>query len=50
MLRMEVKVRVLDDKDITVRAANLLIKKGINDFEGLSNITQGEIMKRSFQD
>ena len=32
-------MRILDDEEITVRAANFLIRKGINNFEDLSNVT-----------
>ena len=38
-------MRILDDEEITVRAANFLIRKGINNFEDLSNVTQKEVMK-----
>lgn len=38
-------MRVFDDEEITVRAANFLIRKGINNFEDLSNVTQEEVMK-----
>lgn len=38
-------MRVFDDEEITVKAANYLIRKGINNFEDLSNITQEEVMK-----
>lgn len=38
-------MRILDDEEITVRAANFLIRKGINNFENLSNVTQKEVMK-----
>lgn len=38
-------MRVFDDEEITVRAANFLIRKGINNVEDLSNFTQEEVMK-----
>lgn len=38
-------MRILDDEEITVRVANFLIRKGINNFEDLSNVTQKEVMK-----
>lgn len=38
-------MKILDDEEITVRAANFLIRKGINNFEDLSNIAQKEVMK-----
>ena len=38
-------MRILDDEEITVRAANFLIRKGINNFEDLSNVTQKEVME-----
>ena len=38
-------MRILDDEEITVRAANFLIRKGINNFEDLSNVTQKEVIK-----
>ena len=38
-------MRVFDDDEITVRTANFLIRKGINNFEDLSNISVEEIMK-----
>ena len=37
-------MRILDDEEITVRVANFLIRKGINNFEDLSNVTQTEVM------
>ena len=38
-------MRILDDEEITVRVANFLIRKGINNFEDLSNVTQKEVME-----
>lgn len=38
-------MRIFDDEEITVRTANFLIRKGINNFEDLSNFTQEEVMK-----
>ena len=38
-------MRIIDDEEITVRAANFLIRKGINNFEDLSNVTQKEVME-----
>ena len=40
-------MRVLDDKEVTVRTANFLIRKGIENFEDLANISSEEIMKWS---
>ena len=40
-------MRVLDDDEITVRTANFLIKKGIENVEDLENISSEEIMKWS---
>ena len=40
-------MRVLDDDEITVRTANFLIKKGIENVEDLANISSEEIMKWS---
>lgn len=40
-------MRVLDDDEITVRTANFLIKKGIENVEDLGNISSEEIMKWS---
>lgn len=37
--------RVFDDEEITVRTANFLIRKGINNFEDLSHVSEEEIMK-----
>ena len=37
--------RVLDDNEVTVRTANFLIRKGIENFEDLANISSEEIMK-----
>lgn len=37
--------RVFDDEEITVRTANFLIRKGINNFEDLANVSEEEIMK-----
>ena len=40
-------MRVLDDDEVTVRIANFLIRKGIENFEDLANISSEEIMKWS---
>ena len=40
-------MRVLDDDEVTVRTANFLIRKGIESFEDLANISSEEIMKWS---
>ena len=40
-------MRVLDDDEVTVRTANFLIKKGIENFEDLANISSEEIVKWS---
>lgn len=40
-------MRVLDDDEVTVRTANFLIRKGIENFEDLKNISSEEIMKWS---
>ena len=40
-------MRVLDDDEVTVRTANFLIRKGIENFEDLANISSEEIMKWS---
>lgn len=40
-------MRVLDDNEVTVRTANFLIRKGIENFEDLANISSEEIMKWS---
>ena len=40
-------MRVLDDDEVTVRIANFLIRKGIENFEDLANIWSEEIMKWS---
>ena len=40
-------MRVLDDNEVTVRTANFLIRKGIESFEDLANISSEEIMKWS---
>ena len=40
-------MRVLDDDEITVRTANFLIKKGIENVEDLANISSEDIMKWS---
>ena len=40
-------MRVLDDDEITVRTANFLIRKGIENVEDLENISSEEIMKWS---
>lgn len=37
--------RVFDDEEITVRTANFLIRKGINNFEDLANVSEEDIMK-----
>ncbi len=37
-------MRVFDDEEITVRTANFLIRKGINNFEDLSDFSQEEII------
>lgn len=36
---------VFDDEEITVRTANFLIRKGINNFEDLANVSEEDIMK-----
>ena len=38
-------MRVFDDDEITVKSANFLIRKGINNFEDLSNFSQEEVMR-----
>lgn len=38
-------MRVFDDDEITVKAANFLIRKGIDNFEDLSNFSQEEVMR-----
>lgn len=38
-------MKVFDDEEITVRTANFLIRNGINNFEGLADISKEEIMK-----
>ena len=40
-------MKILDDDEVTVRTANFLIKKGIENFEDLANISSEEIMKWS---
>ena len=40
-------MRVFDDNEVTVRTANFLIRKGIDHFEDLANISSEEIMKWS---
>ena len=40
-------MRVLDDNEATVRTTNFLIRKGIENFEDLANISSEEIMKWS---
>lgn len=40
-------MRVLDDDGVTVRTANFLIRKGIENFEDLANISSEETMKWS---
>ena len=40
-------MKVLDDDEVTVRTANFLIRKGIESFEDLANISSEEIMKWS---
>ena len=40
-------MRVLDDNEVTIRTANFLIRKGIENFEDLANISSEEIMKWS---
>ena len=40
-------MRVLDDDEVSVRTANFLIKKGIENFEDLANISSEDIMKWS---
>ena len=40
-------MRVLDDDEVTVRTANFLIKKGVENVEDLANISSEEIMKWS---
>lgn len=37
--------KVLEDEEITVRTANFLIRKGINNFEDLANVSEEDIMK-----
>ena len=38
-------MRVLDDDEITVRTANFLISKDIENFEDLADISTDEVMK-----
>ena len=40
-------MRVLDDDEVTVKTANFLIRKGIENVEDLENISSEEIMKWS---
>ena len=40
-------MRVLDDNEISVRTANFLINKGIENFEDLANISSEDIIKWS---
>lgn len=40
-------MRVLDDDEISVRTANFLINKGIENFEDLANISSEDIIKWS---
>ena len=40
-------MRVLDADEVTVRTSNFLIRKGIENFEDLANISSEEIMKWS---
>ena len=40
-------MRVLDDNEVTVRTADFLIRKGIENFEDLANISSEEIMRQS---
>ena len=40
-------MRVLDDDEVTVRTANFLIRKGIENVEDLANISSEDIMKWS---
>lgn len=38
-------MRVLDDDEISVRTANFLINKGIENFEDLANISSEDVMR-----
>ena len=40
-------MKVLDDDEVTVRTANFLIRKGIENVEDLANISSEDIMKWS---
>ncbi len=40
-------MKILDDDGITVRAANVLLRNGIENIEDLSNISSEDIMKWS---
>ena len=40
-------MRVLDDNEVTVRTANFLIRKGIENVEDCANISSEDIMKWS---